>query len=118
MAAVVDAQCLGIELTVNGYVFNGSTLYRPIGLSGGFVRCQKCDDNANKPTWHSENGSKVFSCSKGAAAVCSTRGGSGSRDLTFSEFAPSLTGEYECRLSGGFRKSINISILGQWVCMS
>jgi len=115
VTAVVNAQCVGIELTVNGQVFDGSTLYRPNGHRGDFVTCQKCDDNINKPTWHMENGAKLASCKKAPAAVCFTRQDSGSRNLTFLPFQPTLAGIYECRLSGGFSKSINISILGKWV---
>jgi len=113
--ATGDAQCIGIELTVNGQVFDESTLYRPIGHSGDFVTCRKCDDNINKPIWHTEDGAKLSTCKKTAAAVCFIRPDSRSRDLIFSAFQPSSAGVYECRLSGGFSKSINISILGQWV---
>ena len=115
MMAMVDAQCAGIQLMVNGEVFEESTLYRPMGHSDDFVTCHKCDDNIDRPAWYTANGTKLPACKKTAEAVCTDRQGSTSRDLTFSRFRPSLAGNYECRLSGGFTKSINIKILGEWV---
>ena len=113
LIATVDGRCDGIELTIDKQPLNRAVLYKPVGSNGLFVTCQKCDDNINRPSWHSLiNQSRVVGCNKAAGDVCSTRIDSRSRGLRFSTFTPSLAGVYECRISGGFTSSINISVLG------
>lgn len=113
LIVTVDARCDGIELTVDNQPLTRTVLYKPVGSSGLFVTCQKCDDNINKPSWHSlTNQSRLTGCNKAIGGVCSLRIDSRARGLRFLTFTPSLAGVYECRISGGFRLPINISVLG------
>ena len=108
----VDGRCDGIELLIDDQPLNETVLYKRTGSSGVFVTCRKCDDNINKPTWHSLiTQSRVPGCSKDGD-VCSSRIDSRSRGLNFLTFTPALAGLYECSIIGGFRTSINVSILG------
>ena len=113
LIATVDGRCDGIELTIDNQPLNETVLYKPIGSSGLFVTCQKCDDNINKPSWHSLiSQARIAGCNKAVDNVCASRIDSRSRGLRFSTFTPSMAGVYECRINGGFRSSINISVLG------
>ena len=113
LIVTVDGQCDGIELTVDDQPLIGTVLYKPVGSSGLFVTCQKCDDNINKLTWHSlTNQSRLSGCNKAIGSVCTSKIDSRARGLRFLTFTPLLAGVYECRISGGFRLPINISVLG------
>ena len=110
----VDGRCDGIELTIDDQpLINITVLYKPVGSSGLFVTCQKCDDIINKLLWHSlTNESRLAGCNKAIGSVCASKIDSRARGLRFLTFTPSLAGVYECRISGGFRLPINISVLG------
>ena len=109
----MDGQCNGIELTVDNQPLFKTVLYKPIGSSGIFVTCQKCDDNINKPSWHSLiTQNRIAGCSKTHDGVCASKPDAKSRGLRFSNFTSSLAGLYECRMSGGTTSSVNISVLG------
>ena len=113
LIVTVDGRCDGIELTIDDQPYNKAVLYKPVGSNGLFVTCQKCDDNINKPSWHSlANQSRLAGCNKAIGSVCAFKISSRARGLRFSTFTPSLAGVYECRISGGFRLPINISVLG------
>lgn len=117
LLAVVDARCDGIDLMVNDQPFNQTVLYKPVGSHGIFVKCQKCDDNINRPIWYSLNEqmqkSRLGGCKKSLRMVCSAKLiHQVSYGLSFTSFTPSLAGLYECRISGGFKSIINISVLG------
>jgi len=113
LIGVVDAQCTGVELVVDGQVYTEDVLYRPVGRSGSFITCRNCDDNINRPAWYNSSGTPVPSCP--SEAVCFNQPSDTYRDLVYPAFEESVAGEYECRIRGGLSKSINIAVLGWWV---
>ena len=112
--AGVDGQCDGgIELKIDDQPLGDRVVYKPVESSGVFVTCHKCDDNINKPSWHSLiTRDRLLVCSKAEDGACSSKEDSGTRGLKFLNFTSSLAGLYECRINGGFRLSVNISVLG------
>ena len=115
LLARVDGQCDGgIELMIDNQTLSDDTVvYKPLGSSGIFVSCHKCDDNINKPSWHSLiTRDRLLTCSKAEDGACSAKEDSGIRGLKFLNFTSPLAGLYQCRINGGFRLSVNISVLG------
>ena len=119
LIATVNGQCDGsIELMIDNQPLNSTVVYKPVvykpvGSSGIFVSCHKCDDNINKPIWYSLiTRDRLDVCSKAEDSACSAKEDSGTRGLKFLNFTSSLVGLYQCRINGGFRLSVNISVLG------
>ena len=109
----MDGRCDGLELKINNQPLNETVLYRPVGSNGVFVTCHKCDDNINRPSWYSLiTHERLVACSQTEDGVCFSKRDSRSRGLKFLTFTSSLAGLYECRIAGGYRSSINISVLG------
>ena len=101
-AALVNTECTtGVELLVDGKLWpsNGTTLYKPVGSSGNFVRCRQCDDgSARHPSWFNPSGQKIHKCdemSPGMICVNFTR--PQVRDLKISNFMQSHVGNYTCQ---------------------
>ena len=114
LIATVNGQCDGgIELMIDNQPLNSTVVYKPVGSSGIFVSCHKCNNNINHSTWHSLiTHDQLASCSKAEDGACSAKEDSGIRGLKFLNFTSSLAGLYQCRINGGFRVSVNISVLG------
>ena len=107
-STVTHAQCTdGVELMVDGHlVFDGTTLYRPVGDSF-VVRCRRCE-GGNAPKWTALSGDNIPNC--GDDNMRCTESNKLYQDLRFSSFTDSLAGEYRC--SRRFNGSITISVLG------
>ena len=112
----MNGQCDGIKLMIDDQPLGDRVVYKPVGSSGVFVTCHKCDDNINKPSWHSLiTHDRLLVCSEAYEGACSSKEDSGTRGLKFLNFTSSLAGSYECRIYGGFRLSVNISVLGKFM---
>ena len=107
---LVEAQCNGVELLVDGQLVTTPTLYYPVG-SFSAVSC-RCTGNGT-PTWTYSNGTSVPSCSL-YTAVCSSSSGVHlrSQNLTFYSLTQSLAGRYDCT-GDGYTTSVTILNFGE-----
>ena len=107
--AQTNAVCTyDIELLVDGNQWpSNEVLYKPIGSSGSFVRCQRCNDRyTDNPNWLG-----IQNCvDDSQRMICEDRVKNGIRDLTFSSFIQSQVGNYTCGGNGG-TQSIMIAVL-------
>ena len=85
---------------------SNEVLYKPVGSSGSFVRCQRCNDSyTDNPNWVD-----IERCNDKIQMVCKSKAENGFRDLQFSSFMKSVAQNYTCRGSGGDQK-IRIAVL-------
>ena len=105
---LVNAECtFDIELLVDGNPWpSNEVLYKPVGSSGSFVRCQRCNDSyTDNPNWFG-----IPRCNNSMQMVCKSRAKNGFRDLQFSSFMKSVAQNYTCKGNGGDQK-IRIAVL-------
>ena len=105
---LANTECtVDIELLVDGNPWPSSeVLYKPVGSSGSFVRCQWCNDSiTGNPKWANTPG-----CNGKMQMICEKRIKTGIRDLQFSSFMQSQVGNYTCKGNGDIR-NIMIGIL-------
>ena len=105
---MANAECtFDIELLVDGNPWPSSgVLYKPVGSSGSFVRCQRCNDRyTDSPNWVG-----IDPCDDKMQMVCKSKAKNGFRDLQFSSFMKSVAQSYNCRGNGGVQ-SIRIAVL-------
>ena len=105
--ALANAECtFDIELLVDGNTWQSDdVLYKPVGSSGSFVRCQRCNDEyADNPNWL-----EIPNCN-GRRMICQDKVKNGIRDLNFSSFIQSQAGNYTCEGNNG-TQSIMIVVL-------
>ena len=107
--AQTNAECtFDIELLVDGNPSpSNKVLYKPVGSSGSFVRCQWCNDSyTDNPNWLG-----IQNCvDDKQKMICEDRVKNGIRDLTFLSFIQSQVGNYTCKGNGG-TQSIMIAVL-------
>ena len=106
--ALINAECIfDIELLVDGNPWppNG-VLYKPVGSSGSFVRCRRCNDSyTDNPNWVD-----IDLCNDPMQMVCKSKIKNGFRDLQFSSFMKSVAQNYTCKGNGGDQE-IRIAVL-------
>ena len=105
---LANAECtFDIELLVDGNPWSSNgVLYKPVGSSGSFVRCQRCNDRyTDNPNWVG-----IPLCNGTMQMVCKSIAENGFRDLQFSSFMKSGAQSYNCRGNGGVQ-SIRIAVL-------
>ena len=85
---------------------SNEVLYKPVGSSDSFVRCQRCNDNStDNPNWIG-----IPLCNDKMQMVCKSKAENGFRDLQFSSFMKSVAQNYTCKGNGGDQK-IRIAVL-------
>ena len=107
VVALANAECtFDIKLMVDGNPWpSHDVLYKPVGSSGSFVRCQRCNDEyTENPNWL-----KIKNCN-GKRMICQDRVENGIRDLKFLSFIQSQAGNYTCEGNNG-TQSIMIAVL-------
>ena len=107
-AALVSAECIGgVELLVDDKPWPSSetTLYKPVGSSGSFVRCRRCNGRRSN-LWYSTN-TQIPKCNNSMPTICFIKRVGPVRDLQFSNFVQSQVGNYTCKIN---RKGFTIMI--------
>ena len=105
---LVNAECrFDIELLVDGSPWSSNeVLYKPVGSSGSFVGCRRCNDSyTDIPNWVG-----IPLCNEKMQMVCKSKVRNGFRDLQFSSFNKSVAQNYTCKGNGGDQK-IRIAVL-------
>ena len=107
VVALANAECtFDIELLVDDKPWlSNETLYKPVGSSGSFVRCQWCNNSTTgNPNWVD-----ITNCNE-MTVICAKRVKRGVWDLQFSSFTQLQAKNYSCRGKND-TKSIKIAVL-------
>jgi len=113
---MIDAQCTGVQLLVDGQPFTATTtLYKPVGSKGIFVSCSCTIENKN-PDWFGPDEMKVLQCkNKERTTNYCTRSlpNTAARALNFTSFMESEAGVYKC-MKGNVMTSLTIAVLSEF----
>jgi len=112
---MIDAQCTGVQLLVDGQPFNAITLYKPVGSSGIFVNCS-CTTGNKRPDWFNPNGTKVLQCRNNERTTnyCTrTHDITPARALEYTSFMESEAGVYKC-MRENVMTSLTIAVLSEF----